>query len=157
MVYAWPKSNKFYENQGKNLSFFCTFWVGFPVTSLFCREYFIVGPVNQFLIVKIKLLTVFDINVPNETCFSVCSFHYWQQINCIDTTMGLISLIDSAHSQALTYQIDSFWKILYIFFNPVKLGLYKVLLFLNVKLDWNDRCYIIFHYMASDVTRYHIT
>ena len=49
----------FYKSQRgcKNVAF-CLFLVRFPMISLFYRECFIGGPINQFLLVKIKLLTL---------------------------------------------------------------------------------------------------
>ena len=61
MVYARLKLNNFYKSQGvAKFGGGLPFLVRYPVISLSYREYFIVGPINQFLIVKIKLLTLFQ-------------------------------------------------------------------------------------------------
>ena len=60
-VYARSELNNFYKIQG--LAKMCSFLPVFGKIScyfLFYREYFIVGPINQYLIVKIKLLTLFQ-------------------------------------------------------------------------------------------------
>ena len=74
MGYTRLKLNLYIKARGvAKIIVFWPFLERFPVISLFYREYFIVGLITQFLIGKIKLLTLI---FQTKTCFSICSFYY---------------------------------------------------------------------------------
>ena len=60
MFYARLTLNFFIKVRGLQIFVAFPILVRFPVISSFYREHSIVDPINQFLIVKLKLLTLFQ-------------------------------------------------------------------------------------------------